>query len=112
MGSRRSVVVGASHQRSSVRATSPRSLGMTRARLELFHGFRVVAMMLDFYVSAFGVLLAALEVKSKICSELVTARIKRWGGFLTTTRGRGLFLLLLALVSLATVRSSVAVQRT
>ena len=85
---------------------------MTRARLELFHGFRVVAMMLDFYVSAFGVLLAALEVKSKICSELVTARIKRWGGFLTTTRGRGLFLLLLALVSLATVRSSVAVQRT
>ena len=52
-----------------------------------------------------------MKIKSKVCSEFATARITRWCGFLATTRGRGLFLLVLALVSLATVTTNIGAFR-
>ena len=78
--------------------------------IEAFNSFRVVSMMLDFYVAVGGGVLAAVEVKSALCQSYAVPALRRYVGFLTAARGRGVFMLLLALVSLATVSDDAAVE--
>jgi len=74
--------------------------------IQILGGFRLVAVMLDMYLSLGGFLVAAMEVKSKLCSDRVARLIMRWCAFLSRAVGRGFFLIGLSLLSLATLRDS------
>jgi len=77
--------------------------GLLGILIETFNRFRLVAMMLDFYICVGGFAVAAVAAKSHLCTDFAAVALHKWCGFLTRTGGRGWFLLLLAVLSLATV---------
>ena len=53
--------------------------------IQTFNKFRIIAIMLNFYLMVFGLVISALEVKSQFCSVNVASRVVKWFHFLSTT---------------------------
>lgn len=75
--------------------------GVTGILIQTFNRFRFFMIVLEFYIAACGLVLAALEVESALCAKYIAAAVQRWAGFLTTTIGRGQFLLFVGFTSLS-----------
>ena len=60
--------------------------------IETFNHFRFFQIGIMFYVSMFGWVFAALEIKSQLCSTKIVAYIEKYIGCLTTATGRSFFL--------------------
>lgn len=75
--------------------------GVTGIVIQTFNEFRIWMIILQFYICVFGLLMASLEVDSALCVKYVSSNVQKWLGFLTTSSGRGHYLLFVGFLTLS-----------
>lgn len=75
--------------------------GLTGILIQTFNEFRIWAIVIEFYIFVFGIIVCGVEVESQLCTKYIGANVQKWGQFLSTSTGRGHFLWFVGFLSLS-----------